>query len=203
MEEKEILVKVVELFMRFGIKSMTMDEIARQLGISKKTLYQFVSNKNELVEKAVALKITEEQDCICQLFQPKGNAIDELMEMTTFVGANMKEMHPSVIFDMKKYHFDAWKKLNNHKESFIYETILNNLKKGVESGLYRDNLIPEIVAKFYLCMVNTIIDPANWSSASEMDRPTVYEQMMRYHIRGIANDKGRAYLKEKFNQNNL
>lgn len=202
MEEKEILEQVVALFMQYGIKSMTMDEIARQLGISKKTLYQFVSNKNELVEKAVALKIHEEQQCICQLFESKGNPIDELMEMTAFVGSNMKQMHPSVIFDMKKYHIDAWKKLNNHKEKFIYDTILRNLEKGVEFGLYRDNLIPEIVAKFYLCMVNTIIDPTNWS-ASEIDKSIIYEQMMRYHIRGIANEKGRIYLKEKFKTNNI
>jgi AcrR family transcriptional regulator len=204
MEEKDILNKAGELFMLYGIKSMTMDEIARQMGISKKTLYQFVSNKNELVEKVVAMRIHQEQECICQMVEPKGNAIDQLMEMTDFVRTNMKCMHPSVIFDMQKYHQDAWKVIQDHKQKFIYETVKTNLAKGIENGLYRENLEPSIIARFYLEMVNTVMDPIQ-SGFAEMgfEQSEVHEQMMRYHIRGIANEKGRNYLKEKFNTNNI
>lgn len=204
MEEKDILNKAGELFMLYGIKSMTMDEIARQMGISKKTLYQFVSNKNELVKKVVGMRIHQEQECICQMVEPKGNAIDQLMEMTEFVRGNMKQMHPSVMFDMQKYHQDAWKTIQDHKEKFIHETVKNNLEKGIEDGFYRDNLEPAIVARFYLGMVNTVLDPIQ-SGFMEMgfEQSEVHEQMMRYHIRGIANEKGREYLKEKFNTKNI
>lgn len=202
MEEKELLEKAVMLFMQYGIKSMTMDEVARQLGISKKTLYQFVSNKNELVAKAVEMKIHEEQDCICQLFEPKGNPIDELMEMTEFVQANMKKLHPSIMFDLRKYHPDAWQRLNDHKEKFIYETVKGNLERGVESGYYRSNMVPEIVARLYLSMVSMIIDPMNFSD-NQYHQAEIHEQMMRYHFNGIVNDKGRKYIKEKFKANNI
>ena len=188
--------------MQYGIKSMTMDEIARQMGISKKTLYQYVSNKNELVVKVMAMKLSEEKDCMYQLFDSGNNPIDELMQITDFVRSNMKEMHPSVIFDLKKYHPDAWKLMHEHKENFIYNSITHNLQKGVEEGLYRDNLVPEIIAKLYLGMVNVIISGENFAE-SKYNQAELHEQMIRYHIRGIANEKGRKYLKEKFKGNNL
>ena len=202
MEEKDILEQAVSLFIRFGIKSMTMDEIARQMGISKKTLYQFVSNKNELVYKSVEMKINEEQDCLHGLRESDNNPIDELMEMTKFVKANMKEIHPSVIFDMKKYHPDAWKLMNDHKERFIYESIKCNLERGVEAGLYRDNMHAEIVARLYLAMVTQIMEFSG-EFETVFTQADIYEQLVRYHIRGIANEKGRKYLKEKFKNNNI
>jgi AcrR family transcriptional regulator len=201
MEEHEIIAQAGLLFTKYGIKSMTMDDIARQLGVSKKTLYQFVSNKKELVQKAVEMQVQMEQNCICGIFEEKGNAIDNLMEITSFVGKHMKEIHPSVMYDLKKYHPQAWKVLNNHKEQFIYANIKNNLEKGIEDGLYRPNLHPDIVTRFYLCMVSTIIDPE-----AEMDKYSqseLYSEMMRYHIRGIASEKGRKYLKQKFNQDDV
>jgi len=204
MEEKDILIKAGELFMTYGIKSMTMDEIARQMGISKKTLYQHVSNKQDLVEKVVSSRISEEQECICEMVGPKGNAIDQLMEMTDFVRGNMKKMHPSVMFDLQKYHPEAWKKLQDHKEKFIFDTIKLNLIEGIEDGMYRNNLEPEIVARFYLSMVNTVLNPIESGFIElDFDQSEIHEQMMRYHIRGIANEKGRSYLKEKFNKKNI
>ncbi len=204
MEEKDLIEKASDLFIVYGIKSMTMDEIARQLGISKKTLYQFVSNKNELVDKVVTCKIDEEQHGVCQVVEPKGNAIDQLMELTAFVRSNMRKMHPSVMFDLQRYHQESWKRIQQHKEHFIYETIKTNLEKGVKDGLYRDNLNPDIVARFYLSMVNTVLNPIESGFMDPgYEASEVHEQMMRYHIRGIANEKGRNYLKEKFKANNI
>jgi len=204
MEERDILQKAGELFMLYGIKSMTMDEIARQLGISKKTLYQHVSNKNELVEKVVASKIHDERECICQMVKPEGNAIDQLMEITAFVKGNMKKMHPSVMFDMQKYHLDAWNSIKNHKDNFIFTTMKTNLERGIEDGMYRANLNPEIVARLYLSMMNIVMNPTESGfGQTGFEQSEVHEQMMRYHIRGIANEKGRNYLKEKFNNNNI
>jgi len=202
MEEKDLLEKAGDLFVKYGIKSMTMDEISRQLGISKKTLYQYVENKKDLVKKVVQSKVAEEQDCICEMFQSTGNAIDKLMQITTFVGNHMKEIHPSVMFDLKKYHLEAWTCLNNHKEEFIYKNIKDNLECGMKEGLYRENMNPELVARFYLSMVSMIIDPDN-APDTTVPREKLYEEMMRYHIRGISNSKGREYLKQKFNQDHV
>lgn len=198
-KEKELLLKSAELFARYGIKSMTMDEVARQLGISKKTLYQYVSNKKELVKKCIQEQIDSEECMANEFLGQGGNAIDDLMAMTKLVSTQMKEMHPSVIFDLKKYHFDAYQKLTQHKDEFIYNHIKCNIQEGMKSGLYRDNINPEILARLYISMVNVIMDPSQ-SELSGYSNADIYNEMIRYHIRGIASPEGRKYLKEKFNQ---
>lgn len=199
MEEKEILINTGMLFMRYGIKSMTMDDISRQLGISKKTLYLYVNNKKDLVKKVIRSMIDEDQSCMEELFTKRGNAIDELMEVTKMVSTQVKEMHPSVMFDMKKYHPEAFSMLVEHKEKFIYKNVKRNLEEGIQSGLYRENFNAELVTRLYLAMVNTIMDPDH-SQSSNFSYVDLHTEMMRYHIRGIASNKGREYLKSKFSQ---
>lgn len=202
MEENEVITKAGELFIRYGIKSMTMDDVSRQLGMSKKTLYQYCENKKDLVKKVMKQQIEKEQNCICDLFHTEKNAIDKLMDLTKFVGAQMKDLHPSVMFDLKKYHLEAWSIWNKHKVEFIYKNIKANIETGIKEGLYRDNMNAEIVAHFYLAMINTIIDP-DYFSDETYSRLEIHTEMMRYHIRGIASSTGRNYLKEKFSQDNV
>lgn len=201
-KEKEILLQAGELFAKYGIKSMTMDDVSRQLGISKKTLYQYVDNKKDLVKKSIQLHINDEKCCMEDVLSSKGNAIDELMKMTKMVGSQMKEMHPSVIFDLKKYHLEAYKCLANHRDDFIYVSIKRNIENGMRSGLYRSNINPEILTRLYLSMVNVIMDPES-SILEGHSKSEIYIEMIRYHIRGIASAKGREYLKQKFNQENI
>jgi len=202
MEEKELFEKVTHLFMRYGIKSMTMDEVARNLGISKKTLYLYVDNKKDLVKRMMELHIDCEQCNLQESFTECENAIDEMMTMSQKVSAQMKEMHPSILFDMKKYHPDAFQILLNHKDKFIRECIQLNLKDGIEQGLYRSNFNPEIVTNFYLFLVGSIMNP-ELNSKQEFNFYETHTEMMRYHIRGIASSKGREYLKTKFKQENV
>ena len=202
MEELEVIQKAGQLFMRYGIKSMTMDEIARQMGVSKKTLYQFVDNKKDLVKKVMLQHIDMQQCNIQGVFGEQSNAIDALMDMTKVVGSNMKELHPSIMFDLKKYHPEAFAILQEHKQSFIYRNIKNNLEIGMKSGLYRDNLNPELLTYLSLSMVNSIMDPENLVK-EDFSYADLHAEMMRYHIRGIASAEGRAYLKKKCNQENV
>jgi len=193
------LLKAAELFSRFGIKSMTMDDVARQLGISKKTLYQYVSNKKELVKKCIQEHIDSEECMAKECLGQSENSIDELMAMTKLVSTQMKEMHPSVIFDLKKYHFEAYQRLTQHRDEFIYSHIKSNIEKGIKSGLYRNDLNPDILSRLYISMLNVIMDPVQ-SDLSDFNNADVYNEMIRYHIRGIASSEGRKHLKEKFNQ---
>jgi AcrR family transcriptional regulator len=201
-KEQEILIQAGELFSKYGIKSMTMDDISRQLGISKKTLYQFVDNKKDLVRKSIQIHINDEQCCMEDVLGCDGNAIDELMMMTKMVSSQMKEMHPSVIFDLKKYHIEAYRCLTDHRDDFIYTNIKRNIEDGMKSGLYRENINPEILTRLYLSMVNIIMDP-EVSTLKDHSSAEVYTEMVRYHIRGIASSKGREYLKQKFKQENV
>ena len=104
MEEKEsvILENVRNIFMRYGIKSVTMDDISRELKISKKTLYKFVVDKPELVAKVMQEKCSCDQKDISDIVKKSKNAIDELMNVTQYVGKTVKEIHPSIHYDLEK-----------------------------------------------------------------------------------------------------
>lgn len=200
MEEKDIIIKAGELFVKYGIKSMTMDDIAREMGVSKKTLYQFVENKKDLVKKVMSLHIHNQQDCICEMHSAKGNAIDKLMEIGAFVNQHMRSLHPSVIFDLKKYHPEAWGYLNKHKEEFIYTTIKSNLEEGMSEGLYREDLKPDLVARLYMGMTNALIDPESFP-ADQFSKEELHNEMTKYHIRAVLSKKGIEYIKTKMEKN--
>ncbi|MAC94193.1 MAG: TetR family transcriptional regulator [Flavobacteriales bacterium] len=200
MEEKDIIIKAGELFVKYGIKSMTMDDIAREMGVSKKTLYQFVENKKDLVKKVMSLHIHNQQDCICEMHSAEGNAIDKLMEIGAFVNQHMRSLHPSVIFDLKKYHPEAWGYLNKHKEEFIYTTIKSNLEEGMSEGLYREDLKPDLVARLYMGMTNALIDSESFPS-DQFSKEELHNEMTKYHIRAVLSKKGIEYIKTKMEKN--
>ncbi len=193
-EEMEILLsKVMLLFMRFGIKSLTMDDIARELKISKKTLYEYVKDKNALVEKAIEYHIENEKKLTCDIMSEKNNAIDEMLAISNHVSTNIKQIHPSIFYDLKKYHPSAWDTFIKYKTEHIYNCICDNFQKGVEQGLYRKDMNIPVLTKLYIskidAMMNPDVFPSELFSAHE-----IYKEMMNYHIRGVASGKGIQYL---------
>lgn len=197
MEEKkmEIVKAALEVYMKFGIKSVTMDEMARQLGISKKTLYLYVSDKNELVEAC----ILHAHDCdlkgVDEICARNLNAIEELLEVGRYLVKTLGSIHPSIFFDLSKYHPGALKLMQTHKYESMRASILNNLCKGMEQGVYRDNLTPEILSRLHMGTIDLVLSgelvPVDKYRVDE-----VYSEYFRYHIRGIASNKGLEYLKE-------
>jgi len=197
-KKQEFLLSVTELFMRFGIKSLTMDEIARQLGISKKTIYQHVSDKKDLVFKCVELAITDEECILCDVKEQEGNAIDILLEINKRVSEKIQNVQPSVMYDIERYYPEAHKIMQKHKQDFIFNMVKENMELGMEEGLYRNNLKPEIIASSYIAMTNQLFNP-DPLNPSKYDFKTLHREIARYHIRGIASEAGRKYLKEKLN----
>lgn len=198
MDEKlnELLDKVGDVFMRFGIKSVTMDDMARQLGVSKKTLYKYVSDKRDLVNKTFEKFLEDDKCMVNDISERNLNAIDEVFEISEKIMGNIKEVHPSIFFDLQKYYPEAWNIFQQHKHSFVYECVESNLKKGIAEGLYRDNMRCDIIAKAYVTQIHDIFDPELYTP-SEYSYTELYMEIFRYHIRGIASPKGIEYLKEK------
>jgi AcrR family transcriptional regulator len=199
---QQLLTGAVHLFMRFGIKSMTMDDISRQLGVSKKTLYLYVSDKNDLVTKALKTLVSQEMTQANHLCDNIPNAIDMLFELTKEMSQKFGQIHPSINYDLQKYHPQAWDVFHQFQNKFIHECVEGNLKKGIEQGLYRDNLDPHLIAAFYankvhLCSDGVTFPPEKYSFKK------IHLEMMRYHIRGIASEKGLEYLKEKVLKENI
>src|SRR5215467_6030978 len=132
MEVKDrILQKATDLFMRYGIRSITMDEIASQLGISKKTIYQFFTDKDEIVE-AVTDRIIKQNEEECKLFKSNSeNAIHEIFIAVDETEEMLKAMNPLIMYDLEKYHPKSFKKFKNYKYQFMFTVIKENLERGI------------------------------------------------------------------------
>jgi AcrR family transcriptional regulator len=148
MEVKErILTKAADLFMRYGIRSITMDEIASQLGISKKTIYQFFTDKDDMVSAVIEQEIKKnESECI-GFKNDAADAVHEIFLAVEDLDEMLKYMNPLMLYDLEKHHPKAFQKLKEYKYQFLYQAILDNLRRGIKEGVYRADLQLDIVAK--------------------------------------------------------
>jgi DNA-binding XRE family transcriptional regulator len=198
-ELKNILLKARELYMKYGIKSITMDDVARELGISKKTLYQFVTDKDDLVGKFIDNEIAMRQEEICKCFGKKFNAIEELFEISIYMNRMMRDQNPATEYDLKKYYPQHFQKTVNARHEGIFNYILLNLKKGIREGLYRKEMNKEVIAKLYLWRIeNSQIN--DLFTAEEFSSVKLFVELLTYHVRGIATDKGIIELEKKIKE---
>lgn len=194
-KKEDVISRALDVYMKYGIKSVTMDEMARQLGVSKKTLYSYVSDKNELVKECLLYGHAQDLEVVIQISEAKTNAIEQMLEITRFVLGQLKKVHPSIFFDLNKYHPMAMKLMHDYKYDFILGYVISNLKSGIEQGLYRENINVDIISKIYLAnidhvMTGDIFDDNGYRTDQ------IYSEFFRYHIRGIASEKGLEYLVE-------
>lgn len=196
-KEQEILEKSTALFFKYGIRSMTMDEIANQLGISKKTLYQYFSNKAELIERIVRSYIEQEKSQCNALttIEENDNAVEVMFKIYQMNYSRMSHMNTVLLFELKRYYSNIWSLFDNHKNKFIYSTVLENLKQGMKEGLYRNDLRPEIIAKIYTGRIDMIAD-GELFPLEEFNFKQTLNELFKYHIHGIATSKGIEILKK-------
>ncbi len=199
MEAKErILQKATDLFMRYGIRSITMDEIAGQLGISKKTIYHFFTDKDEMVEAIVDVEVkTNETECQrCQV--ESENAVHEIFIAMKMADEMLKSMNPLIMYDLEKHHPKAYKKFRNYKYEFMYQMISQNLERGIKEELYRPEINVDIIAKHRIESAfmgfNQDIFPHSRYKVSEIG----YELGL-FFLQGITTAKGKKMI-EKYSQ---
>lgn len=198
-ELKNILSKVRDLYMKYGIKSITMDDVARELSISKKTLYQYVEDKDDLVGKFIDNEILRRQEDICKCFRIGFNAIEELFEISMYMNKIMRGQNTTTEHDLKKYYPSHFEKAIKARREGIYNYILVNLKKGIKEGLYRKELNKEIIAKLYLWRSeNAHLDEL--FTVEEFTSRKLFVELLTYHVRGIATEKGIFVLENKIKE---
>ena len=196
-KEQQFLGDALAVFMKYGIKSVTMDDLARHLGMSKKTIYSFVKDKNDLITRGLDMQHCKEsmvmEDICC-----KGlNAIDEMFEIGHFIQGMLNELHPSIHYDLEKYHAEVFHDMLAKHETSVYDCISRNLQKGVNEGVYRKDLNIDVIAKLYTKRIDNVFD-AELFPPSEIAFSEVYAIMFRYHILGVASPEGAAYLEKKW-----
>ena len=192
-KEKQILIATAEVFLKFGVKSVTMDDIARELKMSKKTLYKYFDNKTTLVTAVINSFCEIDKTVIEGIYKQAGNAIDEIIEIGKYTSEKIKKIHPSVHFDLEKYYPQAWSKFDEHKMTYIAGCVKRNLIRGIKEELFRENINIDIVTRLYTSRIDMVFDAAIFPS-NEFSFEEVHLEMIRYHIRGIASAEGIKYL---------
>ncbi|HPG32815.1 MAG: TetR/AcrR family transcriptional regulator [Lentimicrobiaceae bacterium] len=183
------------LFRKYGIRSISMDDIAKELSMSKKTLYQYVENKTDLIEKLLKHVVSDSTSCITEGDVPM-NAIDILLQVSVRVSDEIKELNPSIAFDLEKFYPVLYRNFVNAKREHVYKKIKENLEQGGREGIYRTDLDADLVAKLYVQKLIDVHDPEFLSSV-DFSQEKVFQVMFDNHIRGIANPAGLAYYEEQ------
>ena len=198
-----IIKSAFKLFSENGIRSISMDDLCRNMGISKKTLYKFVENKADLLQKISDYIHDQIKNKIEDLRDTDLNAIDFLLEMSKLQGNMMANVNPMINFEMRKYYSQIFENNQTKRKELIVNSIQINLEKGIKEGLYRQDLDMEIIAYLYYKKIEDF-HSLDVNDLQSRTFEKVFEVMFENHIRGIANEKGIAYFekqKEKLNFN--
>jgi len=199
MKEK-ILQKATEMFLNLGFKSVTMDDLAQEMGISKKTIYTHYENKTKLVEESTShlfCNISEGIDYICSLNK---NPIEELYEIKKFVMLHLKNEKSSPQYQLQKYYPKIHESMKVRQFDVMQECVLGNVKKGIELGIYRENLNIDFVSRIYFTGVINIKDQKIFP-VEKFPITELMDNYLEYHLRGIVTPKGRKILNSIINSN--
>ncbi len=175
--------------MKFGIKSLTMDDIARELCISKKTIYQSVDNKAELVERVMQDYLDEDNANIEEIFSQSDNAIDEMISIIDYIINSLRGFNSTAVSDMKLHYPQAWNLYNKYRFENTLRRVTQNLRKGMEEGVYRADLQLDIIARIYVGGIDVLLD-TEFFPAKEYQFLDTYREYLNYHLRGIVTLNG-------------
>ncbi|WP_223652600.1 TetR/AcrR family transcriptional regulator [Hymenobacter psoromatis] len=160
METKDrILAHAAGLFLRNGIRSVSMDEIATELGMSKKTLYKTFTNKDEIVLGVMTTHLCQAQGECARVAGTAPDAVQEMLTISAWADQQFSNIHPSIFYDLRKYHPAAWALFSAHKSTFILDQITQNLRRGIAEGLFRADLDVEVLARLNLAQIELAFDP--------------------------------------------
>ncbi len=187
--KERIKLQATDLFMKYGVRSVSMDDIANQLGMSKKTIYQYYADKDELVEAVIVNEINHNEAC-CQIdINGSENAVHELFLAMDMVLEMFRSMNASVLYDLEKYHPVAFQKFLKHKNDYLYGVIRNNLIRGISEGLYREDINIDIISRFRVEIVLIPFNPG-FQAKVKHNLAEIEEEIILHYLYGLVNLKG-------------
>jgi AcrR family transcriptional regulator len=192
-QDQRILSAADDLFNRYGIKSVTMDDISRSLGMSKKTIYQHFEDKNQLVLTLVQRTIEEHQTKYNEATKSARNAVEEIVRMMQFTSDTFSRANPNKFYDLQKYHPAGWQLFRQYKEEIVMNQVIANLEKGRKQGLYRTDFSIKILARLRLEEIEMAMHPQYYTD----DRLSMHEvqvQLLDHYLHGICTLKGHKLL---------
>lgn len=174
-----------------------MDDIASELGISKKTLYQHFENKYDVVLKVTQHEIKSEFDELDKICDLQTNAISQLLVVSKSVISKLHNLNSSLLYDMNKYYPEIWGKLNNQRKEYLLALIQRNFQIGMKQGIYRSNLKPESINVFYTFLFD-FKGFELYKDVLNSDFDKMFDFIFIYHVREFVNKEEVEYLEKQF-----
>jgi TetR/AcrR family transcriptional regulator, cholesterol catabolism regulator len=190
MDSKErIQVKAHELFMRYGIRSVSMDDIAMHLGMSKKTLYQYFADKDELVDAVLGDEVKQGQQNCADCSGRSRDAVDEIFLTMEQIVEQFRNMNPLVVYDLQKFHFNSFRKFLKYKNDFLLEVVRKNMERGINEELFRSEINVDVLSRFRLETMmmgfNMDVFPPRKYNLAEVTR-----EIIEHYLYGLSTLKG-------------
>jgi AcrR family transcriptional regulator len=194
----ELLTGCERAFDRFGVRAVSMDDLATHLGVSKKTLYRYFKDKADLVLQVFDQACNRQVKRTDVISEGGFNAIDAVIAVMEYFQTELRQMHPSMLFDLQKYYPKAMERLHVHKMEAMQGYLIRNIERGQTEGLFRSDFDAKLISRLHMAMVQTMTDP---STIDEFGRPLseLQKELHTYHLRGIATDQGLEYLRQRNN----
>ena len=195
-ETENILQRVCTLYNKYGIKSVTMDDVSRELGISKKTLYEHFRDKEELVSLVFESERNNVLKDLCSINDVALNAIQELFLINKYFSERIRDYNPNVDFDLRKYHFPVFEE---HKKKVIenmYSHIVANLERGIKEKLYRTDFNPDFIARLHVSRIVSM-QQSEVFTREEILAKSTHVELIIYHVRGISTPEGIKILEKE------
>jgi AcrR family transcriptional regulator len=192
-DTRQLFDKVGRLFKKYGIKSITMDDISRELGMSKKTLYQYVADKSELVEKVIQNEFNDFKNKVNALLSEDIDEVLQLIKFNRLILENLKTYNTVIENDLRKHYFDLYQKLKLQYIDLFRECIRSNITEGKKHGIYRNEIDIDVLTKLHVSR----IEQAPYSEVytiEEYTSPGFAREACMVHIKGLINEKGQILL---------
>ncbi|AFM05356.1 transcriptional regulator [Bernardetia litoralis DSM 6794] len=200
--KKTIVEGAQELFWMYGLRSVTMDDIASKLAMSKKTLYQYIQDKAELVYLCAEHQLENEHCNMEEASEKAEHAIDEVLKIMEYNRQFFLNFHPSLLLDLQRSYPKAWKMFLRHKEEKIIKGIQENMQRGVAEGLYRADIDPEVIARMRMAQVESIFNPQIFSPKTYIISELKF-QIFKHFLYGLVTIKGHKTLTEALQNSEL
>jgi len=194
-----ILKQVGKLYHRYGIKSVTMDDVASHLGISKKTLYEYFEDKKDLVSQVLRSEHDSHFREFDDILRRNLNAIEELFVIYKHIKRMIQDHNPSMDYDIRKYYPDLYMKIREIRRKDMFNNVLMNMVRGKEESLYRDDLNTEVITRLHLLRIENLVEN-DLFSADELNSFEIFHEIFVYHLYGIMSNKGRDFFEKNFDK---
>lgn len=186
---QRIILKAQQLFEKLGIRNVSMDDVARELGISKKTIYQHFEDKATLIREGAKLHLEKECMLMQQLGESSENALIAIVRIMNYFSKKLKSISPLLIFEMQKYYPEVWQLMREQDETINLPALIHNLEKGIKEGLYRPDINVEAIARLRLVLVEATLNERVFPS-DKFNQNELQIEVSNFYLYGLLTEKG-------------